>query len=146
MKSIHYLANYRGLFYDQSVQIEIKNTITDRFYLICYGLDSLVLNLFRFNVFLYHDLTVDNPTPQTFKEREMTSIVRFGRYQVVLLKRDITSPTLLVRFRVLLTKLNQYRQNAQQRRQLAQLPDYLLKDIGVTRADALKEAEKPFWK
>lgn len=76
----------------------------------------------------------------------MTSIVRFGRYQVVLLKRDITSPTLLVRFRVLLTKLNQYRQNAQQRRQLAQLPDYLLKDIGVTRADALKEAEKPFWK
>jgi len=76
----------------------------------------------------------------------MTSIVRFGRYQVVLLKRDRISLTLLERFSVWLTKFNQYRENARQRRQLAQLPDYLLKDIGVTRADALKEAEKPFWK
>lgn len=76
----------------------------------------------------------------------MTSIVRFGRYQVVLLKRDRISPTLLERFSILLTTFNQYRENARQRRQLAQLPDYLLKDIGVTRADAMKEAEKPFWK
>lgn len=76
----------------------------------------------------------------------MNSIVRFGRYQVVLLKRDRISPTLLERLREWLVKINQYRQNAQQRKKLAQLPDYLLKDIGVTRADALKEAEKPFWK
>lgn len=76
----------------------------------------------------------------------MTSIVRFGRYQIVLLKRDRISPTLLERFSILLTTFNQYRENARQRRQLAQLPDYLLKDIGVTRADAMKEAEKPFWK
>ncbi len=76
----------------------------------------------------------------------MTSIVRFGRYQVVLLKRDRISPALLERLRGWLVKINQYRQNVQQRRKLAQLPDYLLKDIGVTRADALKEAEKPFWK
>jgi len=76
----------------------------------------------------------------------MTSIVRFGRYQVVLLRRDRISPTLLERFSGVLTKFNQYRENARQRRQLAQLPDYLLKDIGVTRAEAMKEAEKPFWK
>lgn len=76
----------------------------------------------------------------------MTSIARFGRYQIVLLKRDGANMTLLERLKVPLTRFNQYRQNAQQRRQLAQLPDYLLKDIGVTRAEALKESEKPFWK
>ncbi|UZE96580.1 DUF1127 domain-containing protein [Alkalimarinus alittae] len=76
----------------------------------------------------------------------MTSIVRFGRYHVVLLKSERDSPSLLDRLRALIKKLIEYRQNAYQRRQLAQLPDYLLKDIGVTRADALKEAEKPFWK
>lgn len=75
----------------------------------------------------------------------MTSIVRLGRFQLVLLKRESKQPSLLKRLSVLLKTFNQYRQNAQQRKQLAQLPDYLLKDIGVTRADALKEAEKPFW-
>ena len=36
-----------------------------------------------------------------------------------------------------------------QRRQLgelAELNDYLLKDIGVSREEALREAEKPFWR
>lgn len=32
------------------------------------------------------------------------------------------------------------------RKHLAALPDYLLKDIGVNRSDALHEASKPFWK
>ncbi|GDY25479.1 DUF1127 domain-containing protein [Agarivorans sp. Toyoura001] len=32
------------------------------------------------------------------------------------------------------------------RKELASLPDYLLKDIGVSRAEAMHEAEKPFWK
>jgi uncharacterized protein YjiS (DUF1127 family) len=34
---------------------------------------------------------------------------------------------------------------ARQRRQLSQMPDYLLKDIGISRADAMQEADKPFW-
>lgn len=34
---------------------------------------------------------------------------------------------------------------ARQRRQLAQLSDYMLRDIGLTRADAWAEADKPFW-
>ena len=76
----------------------------------------------------------------------MTSLVRLGRYQIVLQKRDNQGLTLLKRLRKLLSVINQYRQNVHQRRQLSQLPDYLLKDIGVTRADALKESEKPFWK
>lgn len=33
-----------------------------------------------------------------------------------------------------------------QRRALLGLSDALLKDIGVSRADALREARKPFWR
>ncbi len=32
------------------------------------------------------------------------------------------------------------------RKQLLSLPDYLLKDVGLNRTDALIEAAKPFWK
>ena len=39
-----------------------------------------------------------------------------------------------------------YVQRAQQRRQLAQLDQRALSDIGLSRADALNEANKPFWK
>ncbi|WP_372876141.1 DUF1127 domain-containing protein [Pseudomonas sp.] len=34
---------------------------------------------------------------------------------------------------------------ARQRRQLASLGDAALKDIGLSRADALQEVERPFW-
>jgi uncharacterized protein YjiS (DUF1127 family) len=33
-----------------------------------------------------------------------------------------------------------------QRRQLAQLSDHMLKDIGLTRADVEAELSKPFWR
>ena len=36
--------------------------------------------------------------------------------------------------------------NWRSRRQLAQLDDAALKDIGVSRVDALQEADKPFWR
>jgi uncharacterized protein YjiS (DUF1127 family) len=35
---------------------------------------------------------------------------------------------------------------ASQRRQLAELSDHMLRDIGLTRADAWAEAAKPFWR
>jgi uncharacterized protein YjiS (DUF1127 family) len=34
---------------------------------------------------------------------------------------------------------------AEQRRRLAALGDAALKDIGLSRADALQEVERPFW-
>jgi uncharacterized protein YjiS (DUF1127 family) len=37
-------------------------------------------------------------------------------------------------------------ERVRQRRQLARFDDHLLRDIGITRADALAEAEKPFWR
>jgi len=36
-------------------------------------------------------------------------------------------------------------QNYRTRRHLSELPEYLLKDIGVTRAQARREARKSFW-
>src|SRR5262245_58056641 len=37
-------------------------------------------------------------------------------------------------------------ETARQRRVLAALDDRLLRDIGITRVDAMREAEKPFWR
>ena len=39
-----------------------------------------------------------------------------------------------------------YTQRQSQRRALAELDDYLLKDLGISRAAAMREASKPFWR
>lgn len=46
----------------------------------------------------------------------------------------------------LLRTLTRWIERHQQRKQLAQMEDHLLKDIGLSRSDALQEAQKPFWK
>jgi uncharacterized protein YjiS (DUF1127 family) len=42
--------------------------------------------------------------------------------------------------------LLQFHERARQRQALMALDDRLLKDIGVSRADAEREANKPFWR
>lgn len=42
-------------------------------------------------------------------------------------------------------KTIQWRQIAQQRRELRGLSDEILKDIGISRSDADYEANRPFW-
>lgn len=37
-------------------------------------------------------------------------------------------------------------ERARQRQQLLELSDHMLRDIGLTRADAWAEADKPFWR
>jgi uncharacterized protein YjiS (DUF1127 family) len=37
-------------------------------------------------------------------------------------------------------------ERARQRRQLGELNDYMLRDIGLTRADVDRETRKPFWR
>ena len=37
-------------------------------------------------------------------------------------------------------------ERARQRRALSELNDHMLRDIGLTRADAWAESEKPFWR
>ena len=66
---------------------------------------------------------------------------------------SLASPPLMAGFRTThwlsLKQLNQHvitwYQRAKQRRQLAQLDDRMLKDIGVTPMQARCEARKPFW-
>jgi uncharacterized protein YjiS (DUF1127 family) len=36
-------------------------------------------------------------------------------------------------------------ERARQRRQLAELDDYMLRDIGLSRSDVANEIRKPFW-
>ncbi|WP_127559570.1 DUF1127 domain-containing protein [Saccharospirillum alexandrii] len=36
--------------------------------------------------------------------------------------------------------------NYKTRAQLARLPDYILKDVGLKRADVIRETSKPFWR
>ena len=45
-----------------------------------------------------------------------------------------------------ISTLRQWRKRAFERRQLAALSDTMLHDIGISRADALYLANKPFWK
>ena len=48
-------------------------------------------------------------------------------------------------WRQLLTRPSVWGERDRSRRYLAQLDDSLLKDIGLTRAEARSEAGKPFW-
>lgn len=42
--------------------------------------------------------------------------------------------------------LGQWVRNYKTRRRLNRLPDHLLKDIGLKRADVVRETSKPFWR
>ena len=45
-----------------------------------------------------------------------------------------------------LTLIAGWIERAGQRRSLAALDDHTLRDIGITRVEAMREAEKPFWR
>ncbi len=45
----------------------------------------------------------------------------------------------------LINRVRQYRYNYYSRQQLKKLDATALKDIGVSRTEALKEAQRPFW-
>lgn len=49
------------------------------------------------------------------------------------------------RLRKLWQQLQRWWELAEQRRRLALLDEYALHDLGLSRADALRESERPFW-
>jgi uncharacterized protein YjiS (DUF1127 family) len=49
-------------------------------------------------------------------------------------------------FRRVLSALRKLAQRRRSRRQLLALSDHMLKDIGISRADAVCEGDKPFWR
>ncbi|WP_432695544.1 DUF1127 domain-containing protein [Marinobacterium sp. YM272] len=60
--------------------------------------------------------------------------------------REESRPARTIKLADLFSRLKEWHARARQRRQLATLPPEMLKDIGVSRTDALKEANKPFWR
>ena len=46
----------------------------------------------------------------------------------------------------LLTRFSEWQERAEQRHHLAGMDERMLKDIGVTQVDAVREATKPFWR
>ena len=49
------------------------------------------------------------------------------------------------RLQGMLARMAEWDRRARDRRLLAQLETHMLRDIGITREDALREARKPFW-
>ncbi|WP_165669900.1 DUF1127 domain-containing protein [Metapseudomonas otitidis] len=47
--------------------------------------------------------------------------------------------------RTLLARLQRWFRLYRQRRDLAQASDAMLKDLGLSRADVMRESERPFW-
>ncbi len=45
----------------------------------------------------------------------------------------------------LIHRISRWHVNWRTRRQLVRLPDFMLRDIGISRIDAEQEARKPFW-
>ncbi|ACA16789.1 protein of unknown function DUF1127 [Methylobacterium sp. 4-46] len=73
----------------------------------------------------------------------MTTLVggRENLRLVPAIRRSSPRPRLLT----LVERLELWGQRHRQRRDLRHLPDGLLKDIGVSRADVARESDKPFW-
>lgn len=46
----------------------------------------------------------------------------------------------------LLNRISEWSERRRARSHLYQMPDYILQDIGVSRAEVSAEYEKPFWK
>ena len=45
-----------------------------------------------------------------------------------------------------LDQLLEWQDRARQRHQLASLESHILKDLGLSRADVVRETDKPFWR
>ena len=56
-----------------------------------------------------------------------------------------TSGRLVTGLGDILAMVARWAERSAQRRHLLELEDYLLRDMGVTRADVEHEASKPFW-
>ena len=52
----------------------------------------------------------------------------------------------ILRLRALMSLIARWIERARQRQALAGLEDRMLRDIGITRVDAARECDKPFWR
>ncbi|PGH53871.1 hypothetical protein CRT60_28960 [Azospirillum palustre] len=71
---------------------------------------------------------------------------QFSAAELFVAKPVQANPGLGGRVVSLFDRLATWNERRRQRRALEALPDHLLSDIGISRADADYEAEKPFWR
>ncbi|CAO3400425.1 hypothetical protein [Azospirillum palustre] len=71
---------------------------------------------------------------------------QFSAAELFVRKPVQANPGLGERVVSLFDRLATWNERRRQRRALEALPDHLLSDIGISRADADYEAEKPFWR
>lgn len=66
----------------------------------------------------------------------------------ITLAGDLDRGAAPARFRIrrILELLEQWHERARQRRELQELPDYLLRDMGISPEDRYREIRKPFWR
>lgn len=60
------------------------------------------------------------------------------------LRRSLPSPVQVLIY--LSDLLSTWEGRARERRSLAEMSNHMLKDLGISRTDARREAEKPFWR
>ena len=60
--------------------------------------------------------------------------------------RHLPASALVAQLRHAVELVALWRRRARERKQLAALDDRLLHDLGISRADALRECWKPFWR
>jgi len=76
----------------------------------------------------------------------LRSTIFTRHHNTVRISRRFFVATRLSRLRRLSALLLFWHERARQRDQLRQLDAYALKDIGITREEALRESWKPFWR
>ncbi len=54
--------------------------------------------------------------------------------------------SLLEKLKKIGKRVVRWNKNYRQRKQLMEIPDFLLKDMGITKTDLYREIQKPFWK
>jgi len=78
-------------------------------------------------------------TSTPFSERRPASAVAVTRHRTAL--EDLSDAA-----QSFIAMLRTWRRRLRERDQLGRLDDRMLKDIGLTRAEALHLSDKPFWK
>ena len=66
--------------------------------------------------------------------------------RLVLERRRASDRGLGATLQVLVDQVMMWHERSRQRRQLAQLSDHMLRDIGLSRGDVWAECAKPFWR
>jgi uncharacterized protein YjiS (DUF1127 family) len=78
-------------------------------------------------------------TTTQFSERRPASAIAATRHRTALDDLSDAAQTFIATLRA-------WRRRLRERDQLSHLDDRMLKDIGITRAEALRLSDKPFWK